>query len=93
MRGRLVRVPDSPASFLASRALSVGGKLRLLLEPWAPGSGRIPGFESPLLCPSVVKGVEPEWVERVRGLPAARIPDGFDPEPAVYDGRIGMGLR
>jgi len=73
-----------------------GGLLRKTppeLEPWAPGSGRVPAFAHPLLCPSVVKELEPEWTERVRGLPAARIPGGFDPEPAVYDGRISLVLR
>lgn len=32
--GHLRRVPDSPASLLATGALSPFGKLRLLLEPW-----------------------------------------------------------
>ncbi len=38
---RLVRVPDSPLSFIASPSLSFRGKLRLLGEPWAspPPSG------------------------------------------------------
>lgn len=33
--GRLCTVPDSPLSLLSTRALSPGGKIRLLLEPWA----------------------------------------------------------
>ncbi|MEP7026991.1 MAG: protoporphyrinogen oxidase [Candidatus Eisenbacteria bacterium] len=33
--GRLRRVPDSPATFFATDALSPAGKLRLLLELWA----------------------------------------------------------
>lgn len=33
--GRLRRVPDSPPAFFSSDVLSVRGKLRLLLEPWA----------------------------------------------------------
>lgn len=33
--GRLRRMPESPPSLVSSDALSVGGKLRLLLEPWA----------------------------------------------------------
>src|SRR5689334_11418765 len=32
---RLLKVPDSPLSFLTSNSLSVRGKLRLLGEPWA----------------------------------------------------------
>ncbi|MEW5984672.1 MAG: protoporphyrinogen oxidase [Acidobacteriota bacterium] len=35
--GRLRRVPESPATLLTSDALSLAGKLRLLLEPFAPG--------------------------------------------------------
>ena len=60
------------------------------LEPYATGSGRIPGFGHPLLCPSVVKGVELEWVEPVAGLPAAR---ARELEPWLYDGRITVRLR
>jgi len=60
------------------------------LAPYAPGSGRLPAFAHPLLCPSVVKGVEPEWQEPVEGLPAAHAPQD---EPWVYDGRIALRLR
>lgn len=35
-RGRLRRVPDSPVALFGSNALSARGKLRLLMEPWAP---------------------------------------------------------
>lgn len=35
--GRLCQVPDSPAVFLKTRALSWAGKARLLAEPWAAG--------------------------------------------------------
>ncbi|MEX2647212.1 MAG: hypothetical protein WD249_13200 [Gaiellaceae bacterium] len=55
------------------------------LEPYAPGGGRVPGFAHPLICPSVIAGVEVEWTDEVAGLPAARAPKG---EPWVYDGRI-----
>lgn len=55
------------------------------LEPYAPGPGRIPGFPFPLVCPSVVRGVEIEWTDPVAGLPATRPPAD---EPWVYDGRI-----
>jgi hypothetical protein len=60
------------------------------LAPWAPGAGRVPRFPHPLVCPSVVRGVEPVWSEPVAGLPAARAPAG---EPAVYDGRIVVRAR
>jgi oxygen-dependent protoporphyrinogen oxidase len=33
--GRLHRLPESPGSFLGSGLMSLGGKLRLLREPWA----------------------------------------------------------
>jgi oxygen-dependent protoporphyrinogen oxidase len=42
---RLIKVPDSPLSFLASKSLSLRGKLRLLGEPWARGCAP-PGDET-----------------------------------------------
>ncbi|MFN2469287.1 MAG: hypothetical protein ABR521_14305 [Gaiellaceae bacterium] len=60
------------------------------LAPWRPGTGRNPGFPHPLLCPSVVTGIEPEWLDPVEGLPAAVAPGD---EPWVYDGRIVLRLR
>src|SRR5205085_7835774 len=59
------------------------------LAPWASGAGRIPAFGHPLLCPSVVKDVEPAWAEPVEGLPAAYAPED---EPSVFDGRIVLRL-
>ena len=70
-----------------------GGVLRRTpraLAPYAPGTGRNPAFVHPLLCPSVVRGVQPEWVEEVEGLPAARPPAD---EPWLYDGRIELRAR
>jgi hypothetical protein len=58
------------------------------LAPYAPGTGRVPGFSHPLVCASVIKGVEVEWTE-VAGLPAAIPPRD---EPWVYDGRITVRL-
>ncbi len=63
---------------------------RRALAPWAPGPGRVPGFGHPLLCPSVVRGVDVEWVEPVADLPAAR---AVEREPWLYDGRITLQLR
>jgi hypothetical protein len=60
------------------------------LAPWASGPGRVPGFAHPLLCPSVVRDVEPTWLDPVEGLPALDPPDG---EPWLYDGRITVRLR
>jgi hypothetical protein len=72
----------------------VGGSLdagrNRALAPWAPGPGRVPAFPHPLLCPSIVAGVDPDWTDPVEGLPAAGPPAG---EPGVYDGRIVLRLR
>jgi hypothetical protein len=58
------------------------------LEPYTPGTGRVPNFEHPIVCPSVVKGVGVDWTE-VAGLPAAIPPAD---EPWLYDGRIRVRL-
>jgi hypothetical protein len=63
---------------------------RSALDPYAPGAGRQPRFAHPLVCPSVVRGVEPVWVGDVEGLPAARPPEG---KPWLYDGRIALTAR
>lgn len=60
------------------------------LEPWLPGTGRVPHFAHPLLCPSLVRGVDAEWDAEVEGLPALRPPQD---EPWLYDGRIVVALR
>lgn len=60
------------------------------LEPWAPGAGRIPGFAHPLLCPSLVAGLDPGWAATVAGLPALHPPAE---EPWLYDGRIALRVR
>jgi hypothetical protein len=57
------------------------------LAPYTPGGGRNPAFEQPLLCPSVVREVQPDWLEAVEGLPALKPPAD---EPWLYDGRIGI---
>jgi hypothetical protein len=60
------------------------------LAPYAPGPGRIPGFDAPLLCPSVLGGVELERLGDVCGLPAYAAPRD---EPWLYDGRIVLRAR
>ena len=60
------------------------------LAPYEPGPGRVPGFASPLLCPSVAPGVELERIGDVAGLPAFAAPRD---EPWVYDGRIVLTAR
>ena len=80
--GRLRRVPDSPATFLTSDALSPLGKARLLLEPWASGppaheetvhefSTRRIGLEAAdMLVDAAVSGIS-AGDSRVLSLPAA----------------------
>jgi hypothetical protein len=60
------------------------------LARYEPGPGRIPGFDAPLLCPSVLPGVELERLEDVAGLQAFAAPRN---EPWVYDGRIVLKAR
>jgi len=60
------------------------------LAPYRPGPGRIPGFSHPLLCPSVVDGVELERLPDVAGIPAFAAPQD---EPWIYDGRIVLRAR
>ena len=70
-----------------------GGLLRRApasLAPWAPGPGRVPGFAHALLCPSIVREVEPTWREPVAGLPALEPPSD---EPWLYDGRAVVRAR
>ena len=61
------------------------------LAPYAPGPGRVPGFGAPLLCPSVLQGVELERLADVAGLPAFAAPS--DGEPWIYDGRAVLTAR
>ncbi len=60
------------------------------LAAYEPGTGRIPGFAHPLVCPSVLAGVELERLPDVAGLPAFAAPAE---EPWVYDGRIVLRAR
>lgn len=55
------------------------------LVPYEPGPGRVPNFPRPLLCPSVLDGVELERLPDIAGLPAYAAPAD---EPWLYDGRI-----
>lgn len=60
------------------------------LDPYAPGPGRVPGFAAPLLCPSVLPGIELEPLEPIAGLPAFAAPSE---EPWIYDGRAILRVR
>ncbi len=67
---------------------AVGGSLESrnrALRPWAPGGGRNPSFDRPLLLPSLLAGLEPGEHE---GLPAYE-PAG---ETWIFDGRIRLRL-
>jgi hypothetical protein len=57
------------------------------LAPYAPGGGRHPRFPHPLVCPSLLPGLEPN--AEVAGLPAYVPAD----EPAMFDGRLVVRLR
>ena len=59
--------------------------LRRALVPWSGRDGRDPSFRRPLLCPSVLRGVEVEQVADVEGLAAFAPPPD---EPWIYDGRV-----
>jgi hypothetical protein len=62
------------------------------LAAWVPSPGRNPAFSHPLLCPSLVRGIEP--VTHL-GLPAWRPDPGlaaYDEEPWIFDGRIRLRL-
>jgi hypothetical protein len=67
---------------IVAGAVEGGGKA---FRPYRPGGGRNPAFGEPLVVPSVVGGVEPDWLDPVGGLPAAA--PAAD-EPWVWDGRI-----
>ena len=55
---------------------------------YAPGGGRHPGFRRPLVCPSLLPGLEPNT--EVNGLPAYA-PEAD--EPSMFDGRLVLRLR
>ena len=74
---------------VVSGSIEAPRRLQRALAPWAPGPGRVPGFAYPLLCPSVLRGVELDRLKDVEGLPAFAPPAD---EPWVYDGRIVLRL-
>jgi len=70
-------------------AIEAPRRLRGRLAPWAAGPGRVPGFAHPLLCPSVLLGIELERLQDVEGLPAFRPPAD---EPWVYDASLVLRI-
>lgn len=65
-------------------------RLPRALAPYRPGSGRIPNFPHPLVCPSVLEGIVLERLADVAGLPAFAAPSA---EPWIYDGRLVLRAR
>jgi len=90
------RVRASHAEGYAVVAGAIGwpsGRLRRRprsLAAYEPGGGRIPTFASPLICPSVLPGIELEQLAEIEGLPAFAAPLN---EPWVYDGRIVLTVQ
>ena len=80
--------PLSPDRSSGGAASPGGGRRRWRRTPRAPG--RIPGFAHPLVCPSVLDGIELERLPDVAGLPAFAAPAD---EPWVYDGRVVLRAR
>lgn len=74
---------------VVASAIDAPRRLRKSLAPWAPGPGRVPGFAQPLLCPSVLHGIELERLPDVEALPAFRPPAD---EPWVYDASLVLEL-
>jgi hypothetical protein len=70
-------------------AIAAPRRLRKRLAAWAPGAGRVPGFAHPLLCPSVLHGIELERHPDIDGLAAFRPPAD---EPWVYDASLVLSL-
>jgi len=62
-------------------------RLRRALSAWSDTAGRDPGFAHPLLCPSVLRGVELDRLPDVEGLAAFAPPAD---EPWIYDGRVSV---
>jgi hypothetical protein len=58
------------------------------LRPYRAAAGRNPSFAEPLVCPSLLRPLQPNC--EVAGLPAWR-QEGW--EPWIYDGRIRARLR
>jgi hypothetical protein len=71
-------------------AIEWDGRRPRELAPYKPGPGRLPRFDAPLVCPSVLPGFELERLADLHGLPAYAAPHD---EPWVYDGRIVLRAR
>ncbi|MGI9658538.1 MAG: hypothetical protein ACR2OD_06485 [Gaiellaceae bacterium] len=65
---------------------------RRTLAPWAPGSGRKPNWDLPLICPSIAPEIRESMPldAAIAGLPSIDLRS--HPEPWLYDGRIVIDL-
>ena len=79
-------------SLLVTGPPFVGRRLRRALAPWAPGAGRRPNWNLPLLCPSIASeiGESMSPCTQVAGMPSIDLQG--HPEPWLYDGRIVIEL-
>jgi hypothetical protein len=91
------RLLDAHAEGFAAVAGSItvdGGPLARArgreLAAWRPGFGRSPAWPRPLLCPSLVEGLEAEPAPGPGGLPSLE-PGALD-EPTLCDGRIRVAV-
>jgi len=86
-----VRAAHAEGFAVVAGAIAWEGRRRPnALAGYTPGPGRVPGFGAPLLCPSVLPGIELDRLDDVAGLPAFAAPRS---EPWVYDGRIVLKVR
>ena len=79
---------SSPARSTGSGGRFAGARARSSRTRRAPAA--CPAFGAPLLCPSVLPGVELEPLGDVAGLPAFAAPRD---EPWIYDGRAVLRAR
>jgi len=81
----LVLAAHAEGYAVVSPSIAAPRRLRKTLAAWSDDAGRNPSFSHPLLCPSVLHGIELERLADVEGLPAFSPPAE---EPWVYDGRV-----
>jgi hypothetical protein len=85
-----VRAAHAEGYAVVAGALEWTGRRPRALAPYQPGAGRLPNFDAPLVCPSVLPDVKLERLDDVEGLPAYAAPRD---EPWVFDGRIVLRVR
>ena len=82
------RLPPTPRATPSWRRPSIRrAACAVRSSPGATTPGRDPGFAHPLLCPTVLRGIELERLPDIEGLPAFAPPPD---EPWIYDGRVAV---